>query len=70
VANNAIEGNVIYLYYGQGSIAEADFYRDWDQRPLFSASGAGATLADFNKMGTDANGQFIVDANGNVGLMQ
>jgi hypothetical protein len=34
--------DVIYLYYGQTSIVEADFYRSWDLRPLFG--GASLTL--------------------------
>jgi hypothetical protein len=35
VIEDAVESSIIYLYYGQTSVVEVDFYRAWDQRPLF-----------------------------------
>ncbi len=53
---------VIYLYYGQTAVSEADHYRDWDLRPLFG----GGSAAGFDHILTDANGNVVSDANGDV----
>lgn len=53
----------IYLYYGQTEIAEADFYRTLDLRPLFSGSGSGSTV---EKILTFPTGLVAIDANGYV----
>lgn len=41
IASTYIPIIVIYLYYGQTAVAEADFYRTWDLRPMFGGGGTG-----------------------------
>lgn len=52
----------VYLYKDQASVQEADLYRDWDMRPLFS----GGSAVGLDAILTDANGNVLSDANGNV----
>lgn len=58
---------VVYLYDGQSAMSSYDML--FDRRPFLSGGGSGG-LDTFDKVGTDASGQIMVDANGNIGLME
>ncbi len=61
IASTYLPISVVYLYYGQTGVQEADFYRNWDLRPLF---GGGANTALSNIANQSANQVFAGPTSG------
>jgi hypothetical protein len=61
-----IPAGIVYLYYGQTSIAEADIDRTGDPRPLFSGGGGTSATDALNSVLTDKYGIILTDKYGRI----